>query len=314
LLIYAEVAAVPQTELRTACAQDLPALRAVAAAALSHDDDAADAVDLLWSGPQPLPDLRIAALAGRQVVGVALGSMSTVTPAGAPAYARGHVNLLAVAPAHRGHGLGRALLTTLEERLHAAGATQLVIRGSNPFYAWPGIDTRYTAAVCLAEAGGYQRDGEAFNMTVELDRAPLDTAADERRLAASGIEVRRLRSDDEPRFSDWMRTWGGTWQAEAAAALTKTPVGCHIAVRDGDYVGFACHGVNRRTWFGPMGTEKSLRGQGVGAVLLRRCLTDQRAAGLRTAEIGWTGPIGFYARSVYAELGRIFWLYRKPLG
>ncbi|WP_051367035.1 GNAT family N-acetyltransferase [Hamadaea tsunoensis] len=301
----------PQIDVRTADERDLPRMRAVAAGALLHDADAADVVDLLWSGPQPPPELRIVALVDGRVAGVALGSLSTVTPAGGAAYARGHVNLVAVAPDRQGHGLGRALLSALEERLGAAGATQLVIRGSNPHYSWPGIDTRYTAAVCLAESAGYQRDGEAFNMDVDLDRAPLDTAADEQRLAAAGVTVRRLRPDDEPRFSEWMRTWGGTWQAEAAAALATTPARCHIAVRGTEYVGFACHGVNRRTWFGPMGTEKSLRGQGVGAVLLRRCLADQRAAGLRTAEIGWTGPIRFYARTVHASLGRVFWLYRK---
>ncbi|WP_055589400.1 GNAT family N-acetyltransferase [Streptacidiphilus griseoplanus] len=298
------------TELRSARPEDLAALRTAAAGALHHDGDAADVVDLLWNGPATRPELRLAAEVAGRPVGVALGSLSE-----ADGLVRGHVNLLAVAPGHQGRGHGRQLLSTLEARLRDCGARQLVVRGSTPAYAWPGVDFRYTAAVCLLEAHGYERTNEAVNMAVELDTAPLETAGDERRLAALGLTVRRLRPEDEPRFSAWMRGWGGTWQQEAALALTCDPVGCHVAVRgEGDqaeYVGFACHGVNRRTWFGPMGTEESLRGQGVGAVLLRRCLADQRAAGLSRAEIGWTGPLRFYARAVGASLDRVFWLYRK---
>jgi mycothiol synthase len=294
--------------VRSAQETDLTAMRRVAAEALAYDEDGADLVDLLWSGPRTPPDVRLVADVGGRTVGVALGSYST---AGST---RGHVNLLAVAPTSQGEGIGRALLAALEERLLAGGARQLVIRGSAPQYAWPGIDLRYTAALCLAESSGYSRTAEGLNMTVDLARAPLDTAADVDRLAAAGITVRRARPGDEPRLTAWVRTFGGTWHAEAAAALARQPIGCHVAVRsDGgeEFVGFACHGANRRAWFGPMATAESLRGQGVGAVLLRRCLADQRDAGLRQAEIGWTGPIRFYTRAVGATLDRVFWLYQK---
>jgi hypothetical protein len=48
-------------------------------------------------------------------------------------------------------------------------------------------------------------------------------------------------------------------------------------------------------------------------VLLRRCLADQRAAGQRTAQIGWVGPLRFYARAVGARAERVFWLYGREL-
>lgn len=310
-----------QVIVRTAERSDLTAARLVAVDALTCDKDAADVVDLLWSGPATPPEVRVVAEMAGETVGVALGSLGALaTPdpkrgSTALSLTRGHVNLLAVTRLSQGLGVGRALLAALERRLVTNGATRLVIRGNAPQYAWPGIDIRYTAALCLAESSGYVRTGEGLNMTVDLDRAPLDTAEDEHRLAKSGVLVRRLRPDDEPRFSDWVRTFGGTWHAEAAAALRRQPVRCHIAVRgEGprtEFVGFACHGVNRRSWFGPMGTAESLRGQGVGAVLLRRCLDDQRAAGLHRAEIGWTGPLRFYARAVGATLDRVFWTYQK---
>jgi hypothetical protein len=112
-----------------------------------------------------------------------------------------------------------------------------------------------------------------------------------------------------------MQQWGGTWESEAAHALRYDPPRIHVALRQKGkstrFVGFAWHGVNRRTRFGPMGTEPSERGLGVGTVLLRRCLADQRAAGLEEAEIGWTSPIQFYARAIGASIDRVFWTYVK---
>ncbi len=63
-----------------------------------------------------------------------------------------------------------------------------------------------------------------------------------------------------------------------------------------------------------MGTAPAAEGSGIGAVLLRRCLADQRAAGIEAAQIGWVGPVPFYSRSAGARIERVFFLYRKSLG
>ncbi|MFF1835958.1 GNAT family N-acetyltransferase [Streptomyces sp. NPDC058231] len=299
---------------RTATDHDVPALRTLARTALVHDSDAEDVFDLLWAQTADGPQLRIVVEADGEPVGVALAALRPAT-AGTPA--TGHIDLIAVHPGAQGRGIGRALLTRAEELLAAAGADRLMIRGRPPYYAWPGIDIRYTRAVCLAESSGYTRGPEGLNMSVDLRTAPLATAEDEARLAAAGVRVRRLEPADEKPFLAWMAQWGGSWDGEAARALTYDPPRGHVAVREGAegpvYVGFACHGVNRSSWFGPMGTESSERGLGVGTVLLRRCLADQRASGLDAAEIGWTAPIHFYARGVDATLGRVFWTYSKDI-
>ncbi|WSA75238.1 GNAT family N-acetyltransferase [Streptomyces sp. NBC_01799] len=299
---------------RTATEHDLPALRTLTRAALVHDSDAEDVFDLLWAQTADHPQLRILTEDEGKPVGVALAALR---PATASAPATGHIDLVAVLPGAQSRGIGRALLTRAEELLVAAGAGRLMIRGRPPYYAWPGIDIRYTRAVCLAESSGYTRGPEGLNLSVDLRTAPLGTAEDEVRLAAAGVQVRRLTPADEKPFLAWMNQWGGSWGGEAARALTYSPPRGHVALREGAegpiYVGFACYGVNRRSWFGPMGTESSERGLGVGTVLLRRCLVDQRASGLDEAEIGWTAPIHFYARAVDAQLGRVFWTYSKDV-
>ena len=62
-----------------------------------------------------------------------------------------------------------------------------------------------------------------------------------------------------------------------------------------------------------MGTAPELRGKGLGRVLLLRCLRDLRDLGYREAQIGWVGPLDFYARHCGAQVSRVFWMLRKEL-
>jgi mycothiol synthase len=247
-----------------------------------------------------------------EIVGACYGSLGPATGGGAS----GHVDLLAVARPAFARGVGASLLASMEKLLAERGATAIVLAGNPPVYLWPGIDARYTAMTCLAARAGYERYAEEVDMAVPLQTADLDDGPDTERLAAAGVTVRRADRAESDRLVGWLRAgpWGhSSWPDEAAATLTRQPAGCHVACRGEQYVGFACHGTVRRGWFGPMGTLSPERGQGIGSVLLRRCLSDMHAAGLAIARIGWVGPVRFYARAVGARTERVYWLYRKAL-
>jgi GNAT superfamily N-acetyltransferase len=295
--------------IRPAVPADAAGLRALCAESLPLDPDAAELPGILRTAPGPA--LTLVSESAGQLTGIACGALRPD-----PAEVRGHLDLLAVAPSARGDGTGARLLGAAEEELRSGGATTIGLGQGPPVWLWPGVDPRYTAMVCLAERAGYQRRGEQVNMVVDLGAAPLDTDADERRLAAAGITVRRAAAAEAGDLAAWLRAgpWADLpWSSEAVLALPHEPPGCHVAVRAGAYLAFACHGCNRRGWFGPMGTLAAERQHGLGTVLLRRCLADLRAAGYPTAHIGWTGPIRFYARAVGARIDRTFWYYEKAL-
>ena len=114
------------------------------------------------------------------------------------------------------------------------------------------------------------------------------------------------------RFS--LANFGDGWGGEIAHSVGREHAGCHLALaKDGSLLGFAAYGSSRPSWFGPMGTAPAARGLGIGALLLRRCLADQRAAGQAQVQIGWVGPLPFYAKAVGARVERVFLLYRKQL-
>jgi predicted N-acetyltransferase YhbS len=307
------------TEIIELTDAQVPAVVELCRLALDLPEDAAEAAELVTRlrAAEPVPGWAVTrrtvgfvALDGDAVAGAVLGSLSDRQPT------VGHIDLVAVRPDRRRRGIGRALLTRAEEALGALGAVEMVLAGNPPRYAWPGIDVRYTPAICTALALGYQHDRTAWNMTVDLSSPALgDTAEAEQRLAAHGVTVRRATAADLPALVEFAETrFGGAWSGEVSLSIGQEDAGCHLAVRDGEVLGFAAYGSVRPTWFGPMGTAPSARGLGIGGVLLRRCLRDQRAAGHRRAQIGWVGPIPFYADMVGAWVERVFFLYRKELG
>ena len=140
-------------------------------------------------------------------------------------------------PAHRRHGVGRALLARIEGALSGLGAGEVLLAGNPPHYVWPGIDVRYTPAICAAMALGYEQENVAWNMTADLsyDSSPAlrSTEAAERRLAAQGITVRRAEPDDAALLVEFARVnFGVAWGGEVADSIGRAGAGCHIAVRD----------------------------------------------------------------------------------
>ncbi|MFC4146518.1 GNAT family N-acetyltransferase [Micromonospora mangrovi] len=294
----------------------LPAVVELCRRALDLPEDAAEASAMVETlavrAAADRPVVLVGAARGGELVGVLIGSVAQSDRR------LGHVDLVAVAPAERRRGVGRALLAEAERRLAGLGAVELLLAGNPPYYAWPGIDVRYTPAVCAALRLGYRQDRTAWNMTAELaagSAALRPTDAAERRLADQGVTVRRAEPADLPALAAFARSaFGGSWDGELAGSLGRPDAGAHLAERDGELLGFAAYGSSRPSWFGPMGTAPAAEGSGIGGVLLRRCLRDQAAAGHGSAQIGWVGPVPFYAGSAGARIERVFWLYRKPIG
>jgi GNAT superfamily N-acetyltransferase len=103
------------------------------------------------------------------------------------------------------------------------------------------------------------------------------------------------------------------WQQELAEAQDYDPVPLFVAWRGDEVVGFAATDVTGPARFGPTGTRKDLRGQGVGGALLRLALRALYERGEATADIGWVGPLAFYARMVDAQITRAYWRFDKAL-
>jgi GNAT superfamily N-acetyltransferase len=123
-----------------------------------------------------------------------------------------------------------------------------------------------------------------------------DAGPYEARVAEAGYEVRRAEPWDRTAMAEFARQFGEHWPVEADRAYNHTPVTAYVAVKGPEIVGFAVYECTRRGYFGPTGVLESLRGCGVGALLLIRCLESMREMGYGYAVIGGVGPVEFYEK------------------
>ena len=139
-----------------------------------------------------------------------------------------------------------------------------------------------------------------MDMLVKLYDLP-DSRATFERLRERGIQTRRALAAEKHKIAAWVRgTFDEGWASETEIAFSRQPISCFIAVKEARIVGFACHDVTCRNFFGPTGVEPEARGNGVGTGLLFACLEDMQHQGFAYAIIGGVGPPAYYSKVIGA--------------
>ena len=252
-------------------------------------DRATEVADEKLFGPGPTSAAQaFGAWEGTELVGVA-------------SFAARWLRLIAVTPRARKSGAGSALLAAVEAAARADGQTRLSALDQPGNYLAPGVDERNTDAIAWLEKRGFARGADLrTNLLIDVRanaRVSRDRAAEAAELAAArGYEVRRARVAERQHLLDAIASeFGGAWPYEVERALGHAPAGVHVACKGGTYCAFAAHDGNNRGlgWFGPAGTWKAHRSQGLGEAVLLACLVDV-AAEHSQCEVAWIGPRPFY--------------------
>ena len=227
----------------------------------------------------------------------------------------GYIKLMAVDKNHRRQGIARMLYEKLENSFRFDKVDVVRIYDVPMNYFMPGIDPRYTEALCFAMRTGFKRFGDSVNLTVNLNESDWDTAEQEKALKILGIEVRRVEAHEKQKVIDFVKDEWALWTHEVEMAFKDNPPSIHVAKLHGKIKAFSAHnGNNKGTgWFGPMGTHPDLRGKGIGSILLKRCLNDMKLMGQKSAIIPWIDHLDFYVHHTNARVDRVFWRYEKLL-
>jgi GNAT superfamily N-acetyltransferase len=134
------------------------------------------------------------------------------------------------------------------------------------------------------------------DMLVRLYDLP-DTRPSLERAPAGDFSVRRAEPWDRERMRSFATLgFGELWAVEADRAFNHSPITAYIATNGPDIGGFAVYECTRRGFFGPTGVREDLRGKGIGAALLFRCLNSMLEMGYAYAVIGGVGPAQFYEK------------------
>jgi len=299
--------------IRPLTESDIPAMTALARRGLEFESLDQELIREKTIGAADFdPDLGLAVEEGGRLVGFAQGVVAGELD-GRP---KGCVRIFCIDRAYRRQDHGTRLFDEMEQRLRAKGAGIITIMDSPANYLTPGVDFRYTHTYCFLLKRGYTVFRENHNMRCNLDiDAWPDLDAQVANILETGLEIRRARPEDKPAIMDLLiQEWRG-WVPEVTSALENPEHTLHIAVQGGKVLAFAAYQGNNKTlpFFGPMGTSPSLRGRGVGGVLLRLCLRDLARQGWGYAIIPWVGPVGFYVNYCGAWIDRCFWAYKKEV-
>ncbi len=123
-----------------------------------------------------------------------------------------------------------------------------------------------------------------------------DPAPYEARVREAGFEVRRAEPWDRDTMKAFAGQFGELWPVEADRAYLHTPITGYVATRGAEMCGFGVYECTRRGYFGPTGVREDLRGNGLGALILLRCLRSMWEMGYAYAIIGGVGPAEFYEK------------------
>lgn len=112
------------------------------------------------------------------------------------------------------------------------------------------------------------------------------------------IKIKRAFVGDQKVILDFVQMIDKRWIYEVEKALLQCPSKCYVATREGKVIGFACYDATARGFFGPIGIDKTERGNRVGAALLIRTLRSMEEYGYGYAIIGWVGNAEFFYRKL----------------
>ncbi|MCX8011043.1 MAG: GNAT family N-acetyltransferase, partial [Ignavibacteria bacterium] len=227
----------------------------------------------------------------------------------------GYIKLMAVKSDRRREGIATKLFEIIMNKFTAEKCERVRIYESHPNYFMPGIDPRYTEAVCFAERRGFKKFGDTSNLLCDLTLQNFDTKKEEDELVNYGLTIKRADLDDKEKTLSFIKQYWEAWIPEVSNQFRNEPISLHICLKDNHVIGFSGYDGNNLNigWFGPMGTDPNYRGKSIGGVLLKRCLKDQKEQGHQFAIIPWVGPIPFYMHHCNAKVHRVFWRYEKIL-
>ncbi len=256
------------------------------------------------------PSTTLIAEEENQIVGFMMGVVRTLSTGRC-----GYIKLMAVKSDQRRKGIASKLYEIIHQSFIELGCERERIYESHPNYFTPGIDPRYTEAICFVERKGFKKFGDTSNLLCDLVTQDFSTIEEEKQIIKHNLIVKRAEKNEFEPTIEFLQNDFTAWVPEVTRAFQNDPISVHICLHKGKVVGFSAYDTNNLNtgWFGPMGTSPTLRGKNIGGILLKRCLADQKAQGHQFAIIPWVGPIPFYMHYCSSKVQRVFWRYEKLL-
>lgn len=223
------------------------------------------------------------------------------------------INLFVVARQYRRKGIGSAILSELLRRMKKRRIRRVKVMASPPNYLWPGLDPRYTAAYFFLKKNKFKRKGKEHVNLVH----GIPNILQEPPKKLGEYSFTRIDSSDIESTKDYIKSnHMGMWPREFQLSIKNKPFTTFIAKDgSGEVIGFASHSIGFPGSFGPTGVKKSVRGKGIGSILLKWCVWDLKQQGLKQMIIRWVvgDTMKFYCKSLGARIDHVYWTMKRRI-
>lgn len=237
----------------------------------------------------------------------------------------GWITAMFVHPSKQYRGVGTAMLKGAEEFFKNAGRQRVYFASYAPNYFVPGVDPNaYVGGRGFLEKMGF----EVLDSPVAMDKnlvgytIPKDVQDIVRKRTDEGYVFEFLTPSYVTSLIQFVqRQFNPDWTRAIRDFLHQGGSLDHILIArwNQNVVGFCMYGaygtVGER--FGPFGVDDSLRGTGLGKILLYQCLQVMRSQGLHNAWFLWTGETdaaGYLYHRAGFTVTRSFDVMVKQLG
>jgi len=194
------------------------------------------------------------------------------------------------------------LLAEADSYFRGKGRREVWFSSYTPNYFWPGIDRdSYPGIYQALRSAGYEDVYDALAMDADLWPAihrPEGLNELEAKLGSEGFDVHELRTNEIVPLLEFLKRWfSADWYRHFLELVSRGVPSEQVVVATlgGRVVGYAQFwGNDGYEWacagehFGPFGVEPSLRGKGLGTIILHRCLENMRKKGVHRAFFLWT--------------------------
>lgn len=220
----------------------------------------------------------------------------------------------------RRQGIGTWMLKKLYVKFKEQGRKgKIQALTSTPDFWFSGVNPKFTAAYFWLQKNGYKKSFWPWNqyrqdLYVEFDNPNIPIDLDSKPPEVKGnFEFKRVSPEYFERTVEFAKKHHGlgTWPEEIELSYRNDPPTTFIAVNieSDEIIGWATHSGQFDGSFGPTAVLKSLRGQGIGGILLAWSLYDLKQSGHKRCQILWVvgDTVKYYSKVAGAYIGETYY-------
>lgn len=210
---------------------------------------------------------------------------------------RAWISVIFVHPKYQRQGIGKRLVSSLEEKFDQLEKTNITLGAYSPNYFFPGPDKdAYRGAIPFFESLGYEVLGEAVGMDMVLYNFTIPEKVQEIKkniLDTNGIQIVPFtKKYTLPLLHFLKENFPGGWVRNVRETLEKFKGEERIILaidQDDNILGYCQRAIDDlEGHFGPFGVSEKMRGKKIGSVLFYEMLMDMYSRGIYHVWLAWT--------------------------